>query len=239
MANMCKGVQHPTRGLFLRAYLVQSCRGLLPDTGSPYESEEGGNVSDAIDFLLSNFTEMNKLWVRMKFQTSTLRQTVQNDEFPTTAAAAAAVSTGRGAVGFSPREGERVQLADLVGKNLTHISQLDGLTFDLYKDKVLPKVLEQVVACKDELAQVYSLLNVMYLIQKHLNNSLVIFKFSSTYKKSTFGNLLSGIFDAMHHCSFSGRIPCWNSGDITGSFSSFATWSEAGNCHGIPSGSFS
>ena len=43
-------------------------RGLLPDTGSVYEGPEGGNVIDAIEFLLVNFTEMNKLWVRMQHQ---------------------------------------------------------------------------------------------------------------------------------------------------------------------------
>ena len=60
-------VQHPTRGLFLRSYLCQVSRSLLPDTGSEYEGE-GGNVHDALDFLLQNFTEMNKLWVRMQHQ---------------------------------------------------------------------------------------------------------------------------------------------------------------------------
>ena len=129
MADMCKGVQHPTRGLFLRAYLVQNCRGLLPDSGSPYEGQEIGDVVDAVEFLLQNFTEMNRLWVRMKHQ--------------------------GGPRGQEQREKERSQLADLVGKNLTQLSQLEGLTFELYRDVVLPRVLEQVVACKDELAQGY------------------------------------------------------------------------------------
>lgn len=31
------------------------------------------------------------------------------------------------------KEGERQQLADLVGKNLTYISQLEGLDFKLYQ----------------------------------------------------------------------------------------------------------
>lgn len=34
------------------------------------------------------------------------------------------------------REKERQQLADLVGKNLTYISQLDGLGFELYAGQV-------------------------------------------------------------------------------------------------------
>ena len=29
---------------------------------------EGGTVEDAVEFLLQNFTEMNKLWVRMQHQ---------------------------------------------------------------------------------------------------------------------------------------------------------------------------
>ena len=53
------------------------------------------------------------------------------------------------------REKERQQLADLVGKNLTYVSQLDGLTFERYSSLVLPRVLEQVVGCKDDIAQQY------------------------------------------------------------------------------------
>lgn len=35
--------------------------------GSAYEGE-GGDIHDAVDFLLTNFIEMNKLWVRMQHQ---------------------------------------------------------------------------------------------------------------------------------------------------------------------------
>jgi vacuolar protein sorting-associated protein 35 len=37
-------------------------RDKLPDEGSKYE----GDVTDSIDFILANFIEMNKLWVRMQ-----------------------------------------------------------------------------------------------------------------------------------------------------------------------------
>lgn len=53
------------------------------------------------------------------------------------------------------REVERQQLQDLVGRNLTYLSQLDGLDFELYSTRVLPRVLEQVVTCKDGIAQQY------------------------------------------------------------------------------------
>ena len=34
MVEMCRGVQHPLRGLFLRKYLLQATRGQLPDENS-------------------------------------------------------------------------------------------------------------------------------------------------------------------------------------------------------------
>ena len=71
-------VQHPVRGLFLRAYLCQAVRGLLPDaapdaaqagsSGDAASLSAAGETGDALEFLLQNFTEMNKLWVRMQHQ---------------------------------------------------------------------------------------------------------------------------------------------------------------------------
>lgn len=65
LVEMCRGVQHPLRGLFLRNFLLQCTRNILPD--SLDESSEG-SVMDSIDFVLTNFAEMNKLWVRMQHQ---------------------------------------------------------------------------------------------------------------------------------------------------------------------------
>ncbi|MCI18747.1 vacuolar protein sorting-associated protein 35B-like, partial [Trifolium medium] len=53
------------------------------------------------------------------------------------------------------KDKERNELRDLVGKNLHVLSQIDGVDLEMYKDTVLPSVLEQVVNCKDELAQFY------------------------------------------------------------------------------------
>ena len=128
LVEMAKGVQQPIHGLFLRTYLSQSSKNLLPDTGSEYEGE-GGDVNDAVEFVLQNFTEMNKLWVRMQHSGP------QRDR--------------------ERREQERQELRDLVGKNLLVLTQLEGMDVDLYKNTVLPRVLEQVVNCKDEIAQPY------------------------------------------------------------------------------------
>ncbi|XP_021902475.1 vacuolar protein sorting-associated protein 35B-like isoform X2 [Carica papaya] len=125
---MCRGVQHPIRGLFLRSYLAQVSRDKLPDIGSEYEGGDD-TVMDAVEFVLQNFTEMNKLWVRMQHQ-----------------------GPGRAR---EKQEKERSELRDLVGKNLHVLSQIEGVDLEMYKDTVLPRVLEQVVNCKDELAQYY------------------------------------------------------------------------------------
>lgn len=37
IVEMCRGVQHPTRGLFLRTYLSEMVKDKLPDNGSEYE----------------------------------------------------------------------------------------------------------------------------------------------------------------------------------------------------------
>lgn len=37
LVEMCRGIQHPLRGLFLRSYLSQVSRDKLPDIGSDYE----------------------------------------------------------------------------------------------------------------------------------------------------------------------------------------------------------
>ncbi|CAJ2675777.1 vacuolar sorting-associated protein 35B-like protein [Trifolium pratense] len=129
LVEMCRGVQHPIRGLFLRSYLSQVSRDKLPDIGSEYEDGDYGSVKDAVEFVLENFSEMNKLWVRLQHQ-------------------------GPGRL-KEKKDKERNELRDLVGKNLHVLSQIDGVDLEMYKDTVLPSVLEQVVNCKDELAQFY------------------------------------------------------------------------------------
>eukprot|EP01027_Heterolobosea_sp_BB2_P019881 GEZU01028019.1.p1 GENE.GEZU01028019.1~~GEZU01028019.1.p1 ORF type:complete len:796 (-),score=288.15 GEZU01028019.1:122-2509(-) len=128
LVEMAKGVQHPTRGLFLRNYLSQMARDKLPDKGSEYEGE-GGTVLDAIDFVLQNFNEMVRLWIRL--QNMGLNREREK------------------------REKERLELRILVGTNLVRLSQLDGVDLDLYQNNVLPRVIDIIVNCKDQIAQQY------------------------------------------------------------------------------------
>ena len=41
LLDMVKGVQQPTRGLFLRYYLLKMMKDILPDKGNEYEGEGG------------------------------------------------------------------------------------------------------------------------------------------------------------------------------------------------------
>lgn len=53
------------------------------------------------------------------------------------------------------REMERKELRILVGTNLVRLSQLDGVDLETYRTIILPSILEQVVNCKDVVAQEY------------------------------------------------------------------------------------
>jgi len=126
LLDMVKGVQQPTRGLFLRYYLLKMMKDILPDEGSEFAGEEG-KVSDAIDFILQNMSEMNRLWVRLQHLS--------------------------GHKDREQRELERNELRVTVGENIIRLSNLNGVTFEVYKETVLPRILEIVVVCKDTMAQ--------------------------------------------------------------------------------------
>ncbi|CAF3438634.1 unnamed protein product [Fusarium graminearum] len=126
MMDMSRGVQHPIRGLFLRYYLSGQARDFLPTTES--DGPEG-NISDSINFVLTNFVEMNKLWVRLQHQGHSRER--------------------------EQRIRERKELQLLVGSNIVRLSQLVDL--ETYKSSILAPLLEQVVQCRDVLAQEYLL----------------------------------------------------------------------------------
>ncbi|XP_068894680.1 vacuolar protein sorting-associated protein 35 isoform X2 [Tenebrio molitor] len=129
LVEMCRGVQHPLRGLFLRNYLLQCTRNVLPDAPDTDVDTPEGTVRDSVDFVLMNFAEMNKLWVRMQHQGHSRER--------------------------QHREREREELKILVGTNLVRLSQLESVTLEKYQKLVLPGILEQVVSCRDAIAQEY------------------------------------------------------------------------------------
>ncbi|KAH3666567.1 hypothetical protein WICMUC_005636 [Wickerhamomyces mucosus] len=120
MIEMCRGVQYPIRGLFLRYYLSQRTKTILPQENL-----------DSIQFIITNFIEMNKLWVRLQHQGPSREK--------------------------DKRLKEREELKILVGSNLVRISQLENYDFEYYKTDILPTIIEQIIQCKDVLAQEYLL----------------------------------------------------------------------------------
>lgn len=99
MMEMTRGVQHPIRGLFLRHYLGGMTRDYLPNNGE--------NLNSTIQFILTNFAEMNKLWVRLQHIGHTRDK--------------------------AKRESERKELGTLVGTNLVRLSQLEGVDLKIYQ----------------------------------------------------------------------------------------------------------
>lgn len=134
MLEMCRGVQHPIRGLFLRYYLAQRTKNRLP-------SDSLDDLSALVAFLTSNFVEMNKLWVRWQHHGHT---------------------SGR-----ERRVSDRLELKILVSANLVRLSQLiddysgpgkDAAAYspiEYYEEHIFPSIAEQIVQCRDELAQSY------------------------------------------------------------------------------------
>ncbi|OEU07691.1 vacuolar protein sorting-associated protein 35 [Fragilariopsis cylindrus CCMP1102] len=149
-----KCVQNPVRGLFLRHYLLQAFRDKLPNIPIPIDqiglpirdganqaqaSHAGddhrgeGTVKDSYEFVLSNFIEMNKLWVRIQHLPGDQRTKEVRRR----------------------REKDRNELRILVGTNLVRLSALDSITSTIYGQVILPTVLDQIVICADPLSQAY------------------------------------------------------------------------------------
>ena len=101
---------------------MKLCKDRLPDTGSEYEGT-GGNIDDAIEIIIRNLTEMNKLWIRIQ-----------------------------GSKDKSKRERERMDLKVTIGENVTRLSNLEGVSLDTYTTKVLPKIIDIITTNKDPIS---------------------------------------------------------------------------------------
>jgi len=180
LVEMLKGVQHPMRGLFLRSYLTQISKNRLPDVGSPYEGV-GGNVQDAYNFLLQNFAETNRLWVRLQTQGA--------------------------AKDRKKRSKDREDLRVLVGTNLVRLSQLEGLDVNEYKANVLPKILEEVVSCKDTIAQTYLMDCIIQVFPDdfHLSTLEIFLQTCTTLKEKV--NVRTILEALMERLVLHGQIP--------------------------------
>eukprot|EP01065_Artemidia_motanka_P019474 TRINITY_DN2314_c0_g1_i1.p1 TRINITY_DN2314_c0_g1~~TRINITY_DN2314_c0_g1_i1.p1 ORF type:complete len:839 (+),score=380.55 TRINITY_DN2314_c0_g1_i1:114-2519(+) len=211
LVEMCKGVQHPTRGLFLRYFLANMTKNTLPDTGNQYETDEGGNVMDSLEFVLQNFKEMVWLWVRME-----QKQIVADAE---------------------QRSKERRALGLLIGYNITQLSSLDGIDLDLYKESVMPNVIEIIANSKDTVAQQY-LMEIMIQVfpdEFHLVKIENLLKAicEQLMDKVNLQSILSSLMDRLGNYALdlqqgggSGEKRKWESKAIKGMFELFTRYIE-------------
>jgi hypothetical protein len=102
-----------------------------PSTQNHTESRTG-TVIDSYEFILRNFLEMNRLWIRIQHMPGDNSKETKRQ-----------------------RERERNDLRILVGSNLNRLSQLDGISALIYGTKILPRILEEISSCRDPLAQAY------------------------------------------------------------------------------------
>ncbi|CAL9731669.1 vacuolar protein sorting-associated protein 35 [Monosporozyma unispora] len=157
MIEMARGVQNPIRGLFIRYFISQRTKEFLIEdetlTKKQNNNEEDVNVISTNErdletikfncqFILNNFIEMNKLWVRLQYQ-GPLKERDQ-------------------------RTKERKELQILIGSQLVRLSQIieddedvseigqnDNKYFQIYSQEILPALLEQIIQCKDTICQEY------------------------------------------------------------------------------------
>ncbi|CAD2103616.1 vacuolar protein sorting-associated protein 35, putative [Plasmodium vinckei] len=140
MTELCKGIQHPLKGLFLRYFLIQMCKDRIPDTGSEYEEAGGGNIDDAFEFLLTNFYESLKLWNRMNDKVVPISSNIDDN----------VLKSNRIKI-----LKEKMDVKMLVGSILVRMSQLEGMTKQYYIEKCLPKLLLYLSNINDSLIQQY------------------------------------------------------------------------------------
>lgn len=134
LIEMARGIQNPTRGLFLRYFISQRTKQYLVGNGDGDDNDNTLEVTKFnCQFILNNFIEMNKLWVRLQYQ-GPLKDRDQ-------------------------RTKERKELQILVGSQLVRLSQIieddNDKSFEVYSKYILPVLLEQVNKCKDTIGQEY------------------------------------------------------------------------------------
>ena len=121
--KMLKGVQHPCRGLFLRYFFLKVTKEKIESKADQLTE----NTDEIIQMLITNFKEMNSLWIRINslIEDKTIRRKQRRD------------------------------LAMVVGESLMRLSTLDCMTIEIYKEKVLDQILEIMLEHRDRISQEY------------------------------------------------------------------------------------
>jgi hypothetical protein len=126
LIDMVRQAQDPIRALFLRHFLLSTFKQTLPGSTEL-------DLSRSLGFLLTNFSQMNRLWVR-------IGNIMASDDC----------------------RAQRSELSVLLGMNIQRISALSDLTGDWYAEHVLPYLAKHIELCEDDLAQEFILGSIIY-----------------------------------------------------------------------------
>ena len=88
---------------------------------------EGLSVDTLIELLMQNLREMNSLWIR-------INSLIEDKKL---------------------RRAQRKDLAVVVGENIMQMALLESVDLNIYKEKILPRLLEIILENKDRIAQEY------------------------------------------------------------------------------------
>ena len=193
--------QNPVRGLFVRYFLLTALREALPGGAVPRPSAEGdkeaeeekqaadqdmeaesepGTVKDSYEFILANFMEMNKLWVRIQHLPGDAKDKDARKR----------------------RERERNDLRILVGTNLVRLAQLEGVTSRIYGEEILPPILEHIVTTGDPLSQAYLMdcLVQVFPDEYHIETLPILLNVCPRLRdKVNIRTILQGLMDRLTH----------------------------------------
>ena len=137
LSDMSRAVQDPIRALFLRHYLLSIFKQYLPD-----QNEKATERS--LNFLLNNFAQMNRMWVRIE-----------------------------DIMGSDERKEQRSEFSVLIGTNIQRISALNGINVEIYSTVIFPFIAKHVELCEDALAQEFILKSIIHAFPEEFHIATV------------------------------------------------------------------
>jgi len=137
LSDMTRAAQDPIRALFMRHYLLSIFKQYLPDTSA-------SDTEKSLNFLLNNFAQMNRMWVRIEDMMAS-----------------------------DSRKDQRVEFSVLIGTNIQRISSLNGISIDNYSTIILPFLAKHVELCEDALSQDFILRSIIHAFPEEFHISTI------------------------------------------------------------------
>jgi vacuolar protein sorting-associated protein 35 len=143
LLELTKEAQSPIRGIFVRYFLIQMLKGRLPDGDNKFIKQGKCTIKDTTDFLIKNFEEMNRAWIRMTLNASIEERPIL--------------------------EKERDDSKKLIHDAIEMFTQLEDLNMELYEKEILPKLIEIIFMYDDYISQEYIMECILTLFPESYN----------------------------------------------------------------------